>query len=222
MTSEDGLPDDAATHEAGHAGASGAGVDDLDQRLAGALERVGHVTRTMLSRQAYVDGVSPLQLQLLLRLEAAMARPRVSDLAVELDVSQATISEALAALRRKGLVAKEQDPADRRNSVFTTTPAGVELRDRLAEWDRPLTARLAPLSEDEKGTALRVVLGLIADLQTDGVINVARTCMTCRYFDGVSHPSEPAPYHCLLLDTAFGDPQLRVDCREHEPRASGG
>lgn len=205
--------------------APGAGGDDLDQRLAGALERIGHVTRTMLTRQAYAEGVSALQSQLLLRLGAAGAGtpgPRVSDLAVELDVSQATISDALSTMRRKDLVRKDQDPADRRNSVFTLTPAGERLRADLVRWDDPVTAKLAVLPESEKGTALNVVLRVISELQGDGFINVARTCMTCRFFDGAAHPGEPAPYHCNLLDVAFGDPQLRVDCAEHETAGRGG
>ncbi|QCW49326.1 winged helix-turn-helix transcriptional regulator [Nocardioides dongxiaopingii] len=207
-TDDDGLPQDTATDQSG--------ADDLDQRLSGALERIGHVTRTMLSRQAYAEGVSALQLQLLLRLGSVAAGPRVSDLALELDVSQATVSDAMSTLRRKGLVAKEQDPGDRRNSVFSLTPEGDLLRTRLARWDRPLADKLVALSDADKGEVLRVVLGLVAGLQTDGVINVARTCMTCRFFDDTSHPDGPEPYRCNLLEVAFADTQLRVDCQEHQ------
>lgn len=209
----DGLPDDAT--------AADPAVDDLDDRVAGALERMGHLTRTMIGRQAYAEGVSALQLQLLLRLgSAAVARTRVSDLATELDVSQATVSDALSTMRRKELVTKEQDPSDRRNAVFALTAAGRALHDRLAGWDHPLTARLGAVDEASKGVVLRVVLGLIADLHDEGVINVARTCPTCRFFDDTTHPQDPAPYHCTLLDVPFGDPQLRVDCEEHEAAAA--
>ncbi|WP_193614394.1 MarR family transcriptional regulator [Nocardioides lijunqiniae] len=211
-TADGGLPNDATTH--------GLAADDLDQRLAGALERMGHVARTMLSRQAYLEGVSPLQFQLLLKLEST-AGPRVSDLAIELDVSQATVSDALGTMRRKELVSKQQDPADRRNSVFSLTQQGESLRRRLARWDQPIADRLAPLEVGEKGTALRVVLEVVSGLQDEGVINVARTCLTCRFFDDTTHPETATPYHCLLLDVPFADPQLRVDCAEHEPRTVG-
>lgn len=197
-----------------------AAFDDLDQRLIGALERMGHVTRTMLSRQAYREGVSPLQLRLLERLGPGGHAPRVSDLAKELDVSQATVSEALSTLRRKELVQNQPDARDRRNSVFTLTNEGEQLRTRLAEWAQPLETKLQGIDASEKGAALRLVLGLIAGLHADGVINVARTCLTCRFFDELAHADTALPYHCSLLDTAFADTELRVDCSEHEPASS--
>jgi DNA-binding MarR family transcriptional regulator len=204
----DSLPDDGSGRDP-HAG--------LDERLGAALDRMGHVTRTMLARQAYAEGVSGLQFQLLLRLQATAVRPRVSDLAAELDVSQATVSDALSAMRRKGLVAREQDPADRRATVFTLTDDGERLSARLARWDAPLTSALARLDRADKGAALHLVLGLVADLHREGVVGVARTCLTCRFFDDATHPDDPDPFRCTLLDVAFDDTALRVDCQEHEP-----
>ncbi|NYE36334.1 DNA-binding MarR family transcriptional regulator [Nocardioides cavernae] len=211
----DGLPEDSAVHE----GAAGARVDDLDQRLAAAVERMGHVTRTMLLRQAYAEGVSPLQHQLLLRVRALDGRARGSDLATELDVSQATASEALSALRRKELVEKVQDPADRRNVVYSLTASGEELSERLTQWDGPLTARLGEVPEADKATTLRVLLGLVADLHGEGVVSVARTCLTCVFFaDGSAGTG--LPYRCDLLQVDFDDAHLRVDCAEHQPRSA--
>lgn len=211
----DGLPEDAAVHD----GVGDDRVDDLDQRLAAAIERMGHVTRTMLLRQAYAEGVSPLQHQLLLRVRALDGRARGSDLATELDVSQATASEALSALRRKDLVQKVQDPADRRNVVYSLTESGTALCDRLTQWDGPLTGHLDEVPDDDKATALRVLLGLVADLHGDGVVSVARTCLTCAFFaDGTEGTG--LPYRCDLLQVDFGDAHLRVDCAEHQPRSA--
>lgn len=208
----DGLPDDvSATH---------GGTDDLDERLVAALERAGHLTRTMVARQAYAEGVSVLQLTLLTRLRTTSSGPRVSDLALELDVSQPTISEALATLRRKGLVARTPDPADRRNSVFSLTDEGRDLGERLLTWSHPVAASLSRVDRADKATALRVVLDVIADQHAAGVVNVARTCLTCHWFD--DSPSEPGTqgrYRCGLLDTRFDDEQLRVDCTDHRPVA---
>ena len=206
------LPVDAACHHTTERTPSG----DLDQRLVAALERLGHVARTLLAREAYVAGLSPLQMQLLHRLRAGSRSPRVSDLALELDVSQATVSAALSTLRGKELVRKEQLPHDRRNVAFTLTDEGEALRRRLDGWAQPMEAKAAALDPIEKGAALRLVLGLVADLQADGVISVARTCLTCRWFDDSAAPDAELPYRCALLDTSFADTELRVDCTEHE------
>jgi DNA-binding MarR family transcriptional regulator len=60
-------------------------------------------------------------MQILLYLVNHEHPPRVSDLAAEFDVTLATVSDALAAPRRKDLVHREQGAADWRSSVFTIT-----------------------------------------------------------------------------------------------------
>lgn len=211
----DGLPEDTAVHD----GAGVGRIDDLDQRLVAAVERMGHVTRTMLQRQAYAAGVSPLQHQLLFRMRTLDRGARGSDLATELDVSQATASEALSTLRRKGLIEKDQDLADRRNVVYSLTADGTALCDRLTTWDAPLTAHLDTVDEADKATALRVLLGLVADLHDEGFVSVARTCLTCRFFgDGTA--ATGLPHRCDLLEVDFDDAHLRVDCGEHQARTA--
>ncbi|MFD6888259.1 MarR family winged helix-turn-helix transcriptional regulator [Streptomyces sp. NPDC059957] len=91
---------------------------DLDRRLASALERAGHALRTLIWTQATAHGLSPIQVQLLLRLWVdPPERRRVGTLPAEFDLSAATVSEALAALRRKGLVEEQPVPGDKRGHV---------------------------------------------------------------------------------------------------------
>lgn len=210
--SDGALPEDDASSATG----GGAGSSDLDARVVAALERAGHGARTLLWQRAYAARMSPLQAQLLLHLEGKGRPTRVRDLAAEFDVTAATVSDALAALHRKELVARGPDPDDGRSTLFTPTRAGSRQAAELSTWADPVLARLAGVDDERKAEALHLVLEVIGGLFRDGEIAVARTCLTCVHFAPDAHDDEVRPYHCRLMDTAFGDAELRVDCSEHE------
>jgi DNA-binding MarR family transcriptional regulator len=199
------LPDDAAS-------------PDVDAKLAAALERVGQALRVQMWDAAKRERLTPTQLQVLLRLAGEpAARRRIGALAAELDVTHPTVSDAVAALRRRGLV--ERETASRRAALALTEP-GRALAADLADWDLPTRRALAGLGADEKQAELRLMLDLIAALQRAGVVTVARMCVTCRFFRRDVHADVARPHHCALVDLPLADAELRVDCAEHEPRAA--
>lgn len=207
----DRLPDDDLTLPPGARA-------DVDAKLAAALERVGQALRVQMGEAARRHGLSPTQLQVLLRLATdPSARRRIGVLAAELDVTHPTVSDAVAALRRKGLV--NRDPASRRGAL-DLSPRGRELADGLADWDRRAREELSGLPAGDKQAALRLLLDLIAGLQRAGAITVARMCVTCRFFLPDAHAGEPRPHHCALVDAPMAEGELRVDCAEHEARAT--
>jgi hypothetical protein len=53
-----------------------------------------------------------------------------------------------------------------------------------------------------------------------GVVGVARTCPTCRFFRSTAEPNVAASNHCALLDMPLRPGDLRLDCPEHEPAAA--
>jgi DNA-binding MarR family transcriptional regulator len=191
---------------------------DVDAKLAAALERVGQAIRVQMWDKAKAQGLSPTQLQVLLRLAAdPAARRRIGALAAELDVTHPTISDAVATLRRRGLVAREA--ANRRATLALTKP-GRTLARELVDWDERTLRQLAGCSPADKQATLRFLLDLIAGLQRSGAITVARMCVTCRFFRRDAHPDTTRPHHCALVDLPLADGELRVDCAEHEPRAA--
>src|SRR5690606_11920501 len=137
-------------------------------------------------------------------------------LAQEFDVRQPTVSDAVAALERKGMVARQASLGDARSTELLLTPSGHEVAARLEAWQGPAREVLVGLSDGEKQVTLGLLIELIAGLNRSGAIQVARTCPTCRYFrpDGEKTP------HCALLDMPLGPAEIRVDCPEHELIAS--
>jgi DNA-binding MarR family transcriptional regulator len=207
----DRLPEDELALPAG-------APPDVDAKLVAALERVGQALRVQMWDEAKQHGLSPTQLQVLLRL-ATDPRPRrrIGVLASELDVTHPTVSDAVAVLRRKGLV--ERDMASRK-AALSLSARGRELAEELASWDRRTREQLATLQAAGKQATLQLLLDLIAGLQRSGAITVARMCVTCRFFRRDAHPDPAQPHHCALVDMAMGARDLRVDCAEHEPRAA--
>jgi DNA-binding MarR family transcriptional regulator len=207
----DRLPEDELALPAG-------APPDVDAKLVAALERAGQALRVQMWDKAKRHGLSPTQLQVLLRL-AADPRPRrrIGVLAAELDVTHPTVSDAVAVLRRKGLV--ERDVASRK-AALSLSARGRALAGELADWDRRTREQLAHLPDASKQSTLQMLLDLIAGLQRSGAITVARMCVTCRFFRRDAHPDPVHPHHCALVDMAMGAGDLRVDCAEHEPRAA--
>lgn len=192
-------------------------MHDLDSKLAAALERVGHAMRVLLWEQAKAHKLSPMQVQLLLRVaHEPVPRRRVGALAAELDVKAPTVSDAVAALQRKGLVTTETLEGDRRGSRLELTDPGRTVVAALTDWQAPVTDRLATVPDAAKADALGLLVELMGHLRETGVISVARTCPTCRFF----RRSPAAPHYCALLDAPLPLADLRVDCPEHEPLAA--
>lgn len=205
------LPHDAATDVA-------PGRPDLDLRLVAALERTGHALRVLLWQQARRHGLSPIQVQLLeLLASGPPVRRRVGVLAADLDVRSPTVSDAVAALKRKGLVEDVPVLGDGRMRQLDLTADGDRVVAELADWHGAVAGRLEAAGAARKADTLELLLDLVASLQRDGVITVARTCPGCRYFVRDAAPGADRPHRCGLLDAPLGRADLRVDCDEHEP-----
>lgn len=205
MTPSDSMPND------------GSG-DPIDSRLADALERVGHVLRTQVRAAGAEHGLSPIQAQLLMRI-ATVDQPdrEPGRLARWFDVSRPTVSDATAALRRKDLLTHEPVSGDRRRTRLVLTPGGRKVAGQLAGWDEPVRAELAAHPPSAKASTLALLLDLIGRMQQSGLVSVARTCTTCRFY---RPPAEPVPAgHCTLLDVPLPPESLRLDCPEHDVAA---
>lgn len=193
-------------------------LQDLDSKLLIALERAGHAIRTSLRGRAIGAGLTLTQAEILLRLaRGRIGHRRVGALAREFDVRQPTVSDAVAALERKGLIARRVNPDDARSVELAVTEAGAALAEDLAGAEEAARTFFERRDEGEKEVALNLLVELIAELNRVGAIEVARTCPTCRFF----RSADGGPPHCALLDMTLAPGDIRVDCPEHEPLTSG-
>ena len=187
-------------------------------QIAYALARIGTLLKSLAWEDAEKLGVNPTQAQTLVRL-AARGRSRVSDLAAELGVSQPTLSDAVAALFRKGLLERQPDPEDGRAVRLQLTWAGRAVAEAARVPPPAMLAALETLPEADRDAMQRGLVGLIRALQLAQVIPVQRICVTCRHFRPHAHDDAARPHHCASVDAAFGDAALRIDCGDHETAA---
>lgn len=177
-------------------------------KLAAAITQLARARRLARQQVATENAVSLLQLDLLETLAAgAPPEPTVGLLARELGVAQPTVTDAVAALERKGLVVRTAEPGSRRVRIELTAAGRA-----LGETDDPLTRAAAGVDAHDRDAALGAALTMIASLVADGTITVARTCVTCRF-----HRRDDDGSRCDLLGMPLAAADLRVNCPEHEP-----
>ncbi|MGW4241253.1 MarR family winged helix-turn-helix transcriptional regulator [Nocardia sp. NPDC004722] len=193
-----------------------AGDGEVSEKVVAALDRIARGVRAHRQAIASRTGLTPLQLELLRTLaEGPPPEPLTGLLATELGVSQPTVSDSLLALERKGHVARQPAPGDRRRSAIVLTGAGAELAAEIRSADEVLRACVAELPSADQDRTLATLLDLIGGLLHAGVVQVARTCTTCRFY----RPGASGTAHCELLRQPLPPRDLRVNCPEHQPAA---
>ena len=193
---------------------------DVDKKIVAALDRISQAYRVLLQEEAHGRSLSPIQARFLVHL---LYHPgelaRVGRLAEEFGLSRATVSDAVRSLESKGLVRRELWPRDGRVANLRLTPAGEDAATGLSGWADLVEDQLGSFAREEKEAVMRFLMRLISALQGAGVINVARMCVTCRFFRPDAHRGSASPHHCALLDQPLSGADLRTDCPEHQPAA---
>ena len=193
----------------------------LPQRLYEGFERIASVMRGEQWSASSAQGLNPAQLQVLRLLAARENRElRVKAIAAHMGVSAPAVTDTLAALERKGLVAKSADLADTRAVLVNITPQGRSVLDAIKLVPSDTDVALAQLSASEQADLLLLQIKLIRLLQNAGTIPVQRMCITCLHFRPNVYVNALKPHHCAFVNLAFGDRDLRLDCGEHETAES--
>jgi DNA-binding MarR family transcriptional regulator len=193
---------------------------DVDKKIVAALERLSQAYRVLLQVEAQGRRLSPIQARFLVHLlHHGNELGRVGRLAEEFGLSRATVSDATRTLEAKGLLRRKPWSRDGRVATLRLTPAGNEVAVGLSGWADVVEEQLRSFAPEEKEAVMRFLMRLISALQTEGVITVARMCVSCRFFRPDAHPRSASPHHCALLDLPLSGADLRTDCPEHEPAA---
>lgn len=194
--------------------------EPVSTRAAAGIERLGAALQHHAWEASFGKGLTPTQDRVLKILEKEdRAALGTGVLAERLQVSAPTVSDALAALERKGLIARERGEIDKRAVSITLTEAGKELAG-AADARSKIRAAVDAMPPALQVELLRGVSAAIRELQQAGDIPIQRMCVICRYFRPNIHADPRLPHYCAFVDAPFGDEHLRLDCQEQET-ASG-
>lgn len=185
-------------------------------RIAEGLERIAMALRADDWVRARTAGVTPTQLAILRLLDGRHRGWTVKDLSLHLGVSQPTTTDSILALERKALIEKRADPADGRAVRIGITSAGRAVVRASHETAGAVDRATSALNDDDQEQLLVQLVSVIRQLQEQGAIPIQRMCVSCRYFRPYAHADAAQPHHCNFVDAAFGQQDLRIDCRDHE------
>ena len=189
----------------------------IDMRIRDGLSRLATVLRVDDWNRAKAAGLNPTQLAILTLLDGRGARGLgVKEIAAHLGVSQPTATDSINALERRGLIAKRPGESDRRAVNVAPTAEGIATLRATETGDGLIEQAIAGLGDREQEDLLLTLIKMIRHLQDTDAIPVQRLCVTCRHFAPYAHADAARPHHCHFVDAAFGQPDLLIDCREHE------
>ncbi|WP_245515493.1 MarR family winged helix-turn-helix transcriptional regulator [Rhizobium deserti] len=166
--------------------------------------------------RAKTSGLNPAQLAILELLEGRKDGLAVKEVATNLGVSQPTATDSIAALERKGLVAKRSAGTDKRGVNVGITSEGLSMLEAGRSSQSLAERTVDALAEHEQEDLLITLVKMIRHLQETDAIPIQRMCASCRYFAPFAHSDAAQPHHCNFVDAAFGQRDIRIDCREHE------
>ncbi|PWE56080.1 transcriptional regulator [Metarhizobium album] len=188
----------------------------IQHRIREGLSRVAMVMRVDDWNRAKRAGINPTQLSILELLEGRGDGLGVKEIAFHLGVSQPTATDSIAALERKGCVEKRQTETDRRGVSVAITTAGLTAL-RAGDGEESLANQATEaLAAHEQEDLLVMLIKMIRQLQVNDAIPIQRMCTSCRFFAPFAHADAAQPHHCKFVDAAFGQRDLRIDCRDHE------
>ncbi|BDQ03474.1 MarR family winged helix-turn-helix transcriptional regulator [Ignavibacterium sp.] len=189
---------------------------DLDSKLVLALERISHIFRVLLWEQTKQYNLSPIQTQILIYVYHQPKTDRnITTLARRLNITKATVSDAVKSLVQKKLVKKLSDKEDARFFYLELTSKGKELVKKIESWGEKFRRNFKDISIDKKINLYETLLQILISFEEEGIINRNRICITCRHFQ-IQKKNRKETYFCQLLNLPLRTEELRVDCPEHE------
>lgn len=194
------------------------GSPSLPQRIAAGLARISLLLRQHGWQAASARSLTPTQAQILAALASRPPRSlRLSALAELLALTLPTVSDAVAALDKKGLMRRRSDPADSRAALLELTARGRRAAEAASQWPDYLLSAVDGLPVPMQEQLLAALMAMVRSLQQQGRIPVARMCTNCLYFEPDRFPGAPEPHYCRFVNSAFGLRGFRIDCPDFQP-----
>ena len=185
---------------------------DVNSKIIYGLERISDALKSMLWEKAKLYGISPIQIQLLLFIaNHKIELCNVTQLALEFNVTKPTVSDAIRVLINKEYLTKDHSNADSRSYNLLITKDGEGLISEISTYALPLQEALSGSKEEQLERLYSSITFLIDGLNKNGVIQVQRSCYSCRFYN-----KQNQKHFCDFLNQALAETDIRLDCPEHE------
>lgn len=185
---------------------------DVNDKIIYGLERISDALKALLWEKAKLFGISPIQIQLLLFIaNHKVELCNVTHLALEFNVTKPTVSDAIRVLINKKYLTKDHSNADSRRYNLLITKEGEGLIGEISTYALPLQEALSGSKEEQLENLYSSITVLIDGLNKSGIIQVQRSCNSCRFYD-----KQNQKHFCNFLNQPLAETDIRLDCPEHE------
>jgi DNA-binding MarR family transcriptional regulator len=186
----------------------------LESKIVAALERISEAFRTLLWEESKQFGLSPIQIQILIFcLTHSEEKRKVGYMALEFNLTKATISDSVKVLEQKNLLGKMDDAKDSRSYSLFLTKEGKEIAEKTVTFTQSLVNSLQNIPPNKKESLFVGLQEMIFSLHQTGVISIQRMCLTCSH-----HEMIKKNHYCNLLNKTLMPDELRIDCPEHQQK----
>lgn len=187
---------------------------DISSKIVAGLERISEVFRVLLWEKAKQIGLSPIQIQLLIFIAYhKVTLCNVSKLAKEFNLTKPTVSDAVKALERKGLISKDYATSDNRSYTIHLSAKGQEIVSETNSFANPIHKQLLQIPPNKLEAVYSTLTQLIYNLNQSGILSVQRTCFGCKFYTNKNNT-----HYCNLLEEKLHTNAIRLDCPEFEEK----
>jgi DNA-binding MarR family transcriptional regulator len=188
---------------------------NLDSKITVGIEKLSSVFRGLIWEQTKNNGLSPIQLQILIFLKYHKESfSTVSYLAKEFNLTKPTISDAIKVLEIKKIIKKSNSKSDTRSYAIQLTAVGKKMIAQAENFSQPFSKIIESIDSKDKIQFWNTITQLIYQLNTIGLINVQRMCYTCKFYE-----QKKGNAFCHLLKSNLNPTDIRIDCPEHQMMA---
>ena len=186
-------------------------LSGIDQKIVAAFERISQALRTLAWRTGKSLSLNPAQTQVILFLhEHPRLSSKISTLAKEFGLTNATMSDTIRLLEARQLICKTYAVAGSRNFVLSLSPKGEQMAIHASGYAHALqqTLALLPLADHEQ--LLSFLSNIVLGLYQQGISPVQRMCQTCKFHDQINGEA-----YCHLLNQSLKKAEIQIDCPDH-------
>ena len=189
----------------------------LDRRITLALDYIGRAFQRLLWREGIERDVTPLQIRILTYLaEHEKEIPGITALARAFACTKPTVSDAVAALVRKGYLQRMAHPRDKRRRILVLTPEGKRMARELGQWTLGIQQVCRELEARDQAGFWVLLAEMLTRMAREGILPDVRICTTCRYFLlGTNEKATAAGHRCTRMNRALSVLDIRLDCPEY-------
>lgn len=186
-------------------------LSGIDQKIVAAFERISQALRTLAWRKGKLLSLNPAQTQVILFLhEHPRLSSKISSLAKEFGLSNATMSDTIRLLEARELICKTYALPGSRNFVLSLSPKGEQIALHASGYAQALqqTLGLLPIADHEQ--LLSFLSNIVLGLYQQGISPVQRMCQTCKFHDQINGEA-----YCHLLNQSLKKAEIQIDCPDH-------